>query len=602
MQDKKNELNNLQNGGSTYNDNEGVVENVAHMDHNSHDYQRMFGPLYVTPDNDKNAVDENDPLMQTLDEGFSSNLRKHDLINNNQPTEAQYKEVCEALMAEINATREARGLQPFVMTDQMFNAAMERASQPSAQGENKWHDANGISKAFEDNGIDFDSFKGECLAEYANLINPMKDVADLIYSDSYLDLYEMLDDDADSNWGHRGVLLGDYNNQPVQASFGLQWVPEDGDYNLVFDVANYNGDGSDNLMNQVKDWENQPANNNEAQIESLKNDINNLQNDLNNLNNQKQSLQDKINDLNNQMNNVKFDENQLSPSDKQAYDDAQNTLNTVDQWQQSQINSINNNSNVDALNKKANDDKAALDKLNNQIAQTKQEINDLENQLNALNNQPSTPTENQPAEKPSTNTPAENQPTEKPSTSTPAENQPTEKPSTSTPAESQPAEKPSTSTDNKTDDVLPGPDQIVVVPTVSSNSSENENSDASAADNVVANISYDKGIDPLTNRLLSDETPAQRQKAKNYVESLNKTVNVKENKVSEKPVYNQPITFTFSEDTVKADNVKDNAEAKNELPTTGENQDKAATVLGIEAVSMGLALGGLSFLKRKKNN
>ena len=658
LQNKQNELNNLQNGGSTYNDSEGVVENVAHMNHNSDDYKLMFGPQYVSPQEDQSSIEYDNTLVKEMQNGFSDNLPQYDRISNNQPSEAQAREICEALMAEINATREAQGQQPFIMTNKMFNAVMERATQPSAAVLH--HVEADYDQALNDNGVNSKDWRSENLGWFS--VGPVDNVAQLINDYQKYSIFSMLNKDASCNWGHRHNFLQDYG-QPVQASFGVFW--NGNRYVLAFDVANYNGDGSDNLMNQVKDWENQPANNNEAQIESLKNDINNLQNDLNKLNNQKQSLQNKINDLNNQMNNVKFDENQLSPSYKQAYDDAQNILNTVDQWQRSQINSINSNSNVDALNKKASDDKAALDKLNNQIAQTKQEINDLENQLNALNNQP---VASKPATtKPSVNTSVANKPATTSSVNngkktddvlpgpdqivvTPTETKVSNKTAANldynhgidpltgkalkdeTPAQQQkakayvdalnkdtnnatasskqntPAESPvvsttvkttsSVSNGKKTDDVLPGPDQIVVTPEKSSVT--NDKSSSSLAKKVVANISYNKGIDPLTNQLLSDETPAQRQKAKSYVESLNKTVAVKEeNKISE-PVYNQPITF--SENKVKADNVKSGSEVKNELPTTGENQDKAATVLGIEAVSMGLALGGLSFLKRKKKH
>lgn len=65
------------------------------------------------------------------------------------------------------------------------------------------------------------------------------------------------------------------------------------------------------------------------------------------------------------------------------------------------------------------------------------------------------------------------------------------------------------------------------------------------------------------------------------------------------PENTQPAKLTFNQGKVQATTVKDNA--KKSLPTTGENQDKGAVVLGIEAASLGLALGGLSFLKRKKD-
>ncbi|WP_225354657.1 LPXTG cell wall anchor domain-containing protein [Ligilactobacillus aviarius] len=60
--------------------------------------------------------------------------------------------------------------------------------------------------------------------------------------------------------------------------------------------------------------------------------------------------------------------------------------------------------------------------------------------------------------------------------------------------------------------------------------------------------------------------------------------------------------MTFSESKVKNGNVSKESESKNTLLTTGETQDKGAAILGAEAVSLGLALGGLSFLKRKRKH
>ena len=67
-------------------------------------------------------------------------------------------------------------------------------------------------------------------------------------------------------------------------------------------------------------------------------------------------------------------------------------------------------------------------------------------------------------------------------------------------------------------------------------------------------------------------------------------------------VYNQPTTVTFGKNKVENDNVSKKSESKNTLPITGETQDKGAAILGAEAISLGLALGGLSFLKRKRKH
>lgn len=380
----------------------------------------------------------------------------------------------------------------------------------------------------------------------------------------------------------------------------------------------------------------------EQKLQELQDVVNGDQNNLS-------QAEKELNDVKENNNQVRDLQNVLDGINKQLISAALDLQNTKDDYTKAQ------NKNRDFIGK-LNKDKAALDKLNNQIAQTKQEINNLENQLSALNGQPTmdTPVASKPATAPSVNngkktddvlpgpdqivvTPTETKVSNKTAANldynhgidpltgkalkdeTPAQQQKakayvdalnkdtnnatasskqntpvknTESPVVSTTVKT----TSSVSNGKKTDDVLPGPDQIVVTPEKSSVT--NDKSSSSVAKKVVASISYNKGIDPLTNRLLGDETPAQRQKAKSYVESLNKTVAVKEENKSSKSVYNQPITF--NENKVKADNVKGGSEVKNELPTTGENQDKAATALGIEAVPLGLALGGLSFLKRKK--
>lgn len=632
----QNDLNSLKNSSqSGYNDSEGVVENVAHMDHNSHDYKLMFGPLYVTPDNDKANINMNDPLAQVDNSTYSSSLQQHDLINGHDLTQAQAKEICEALMAEINATREARGEQPFVMTDAMFNAMMERAVGP----DHNQHSAEYIDKALEDNGISASDWRAECLT----LSSTDNNVAQEIY-DCQEQIFEMLDNDGDSQWGHRTNFLQDYG-QPVQASFGIAYDQETGMYTLVFDVANYHGNGSDDLMNEVKSWENQTDTaDNSAQISAIQSKINSLQNQLSGLQSQKQSLENQISDLQNQVNNVKFDESKLSLSDQQKYNDAQNTLKTIANWRQQQIDQINNaaNSQNEPLYNKTAAEKSQLNDLNNQIAQTKQEIANLQNQLNNLNNKSSQsgtatkPNTNTPADKPATKpvvTPSDHSSshstssatadkntqssssataTDKPATK-PSDNQGTHttdsSSSVSTPSKNttgtpvkpnitgdKPAAKPS---DNQSQSTVS--DQTNASKPASSSAAPSKSAQSSSsavADRVIANIAYNKGVDPLTDKLLSDETPAQRQKAKAYVEQLNKNVKAE----NSTPENTQPAKLTFNQGKVQADTIKVNGNsAKKALPTTGENQDNGAVALGIEAASLGLALGGLSFLKRKKD-
>lgn len=421
-----------------------------------------------------------------------------------------------------------------------------------------------------------------------------------------------------NSWNNEPAHVSDHRTNDFDPRFTNVGVAFNDGYAVIDfaglsnNVPGYNGLDDDQIWTGTNSVKPVSMINNSQKIQQDQSELSNAINSQKKAQNALASAQSKLNKVRENNNNqIKKLKNTLDGVNKQL-DSALAELKN----EKKAYSDVQNPKLIDKLNK----DKAALDKLNNQIAQTKQEINNLENQLNALNGQPTTHT--QPAAKPSTNT----------------------------------------STDNKTDDVLPGPDQIVVTPTeteVSNKTAANldynhgidpltgkalkdetpaqqqkakayvdalnkdtnnatasskQNTPAkntenpvaskpvtttSVANKVVANIAYNKGIDPLTNRLLSDETPAQQRKAKNYIENLNKPVAVKENKSSE-PVYNQPITFTFSENKVKADNVS--KKSKNTLPTTGESQDKGEIALGIEAASLGLALGGLSFLKRKKNN
>ena len=151
-------------------------------------------------------------------------------------------------------------------------------------------------------------------------------------------------------------------------------------------------------------------------------------------------------------------------------------------------------------------------------------------------------------------------------------------------------------------------------------------------DKVAANMQYNRGIDPLTDNALKNETPAQQQLAKKYVEALNNGESVAEakaklglgqtsaSKVStsvKKANANQNVVVKKNANSAVANkqvktavvNTANAAQSKNAsassvkntLPTTGEAQSKNTVALGVEAISLGAILGGLSFLKRKHN-
>ncbi|WP_286006601.1 KxYKxGKxW signal peptide domain-containing protein [Ligilactobacillus aviarius] len=171
---------------------------------------------------------------------------------------------------------------------------------------------------------------------------------------------------------------------------------------------------------------------------------------------------------------------------------------------------------------------------------------------------------------------------------------------------------------------------------VSAKSSSNVNSVADngehPSDKVMANMQYNRGIDPLTDNALKNETPAQQQLAKEYVEALNNGESVAEAKAKlglgqtsasktstsvKKANANQNVVVKKNANSAVANkqvktavvNTANAAQSKNAsassvknaLPTTGEAQSKNTVALGVEAISLGAILGGLSFLKRKHN-
>lgn len=160
------------------------------------------------------------------------------------------------------------------------------------------------------------------------------------------------------------------------------------------------------------------------------------------------------------------------------------------------------------------------------------------------------------------------------------------------------------STSSNSGNVLPGPDTIKEAP-----------QETVAPKSVVAKREYGSGIDPLTDKALKDETPAQQQKAKEYIESLDngqssineKTKQGQKTSTSVKKnanavVANKQVKTTVVNTAGAAQSKNANASSvKNTLPTTGEAQSKNTVALGVEAISLGAILGGLSFLKRKHN-
>ncbi|MFR0612659.1 SEC10/PgrA surface exclusion domain-containing protein, partial [Limosilactobacillus balticus] len=306
--------------------------------------------IYVSPDNDKGATNPYanigaDSSLPAYDPYYASNF---DVINSNTgATDAQKQELAILMMNEINHAREQRGLKPFTMTEQKYNQAQVRASQHSAQILS--HDDNDIKTAF---GRD----QYECLAYI-----PVQGTGNLLsmYYQAGATLSSMLNADASSDWGHRENFLEDTGSENYDAAFGFHLTDDGQYYVLTFDYDGPARNNTPNMMDRIAQYQamgpitgDAKTVDNSAKINDLNNQITNLQNTLTGQTSKLQSLQSQLQNLQAQKANVQFDLNQLSSDQQTEYNNAKETLATVNDWKQGQLSNLDSNSNVqDALNK-----------------------------------------------------------------------------------------------------------------------------------------------------------------------------------------------------------------------------------------------------------
>lgn len=327
--------------------------------------------IYVTPDNDKgnystmNKQHSADSSLSQYDPYYNDGM---DEING-QMTDSQKQELAILLMNEINHARMDRGLKPFTMSEQKYNQAQVRASQQSANGLD--HNENDIISAF---GRD----QYECLAYIdANNINNMIS----LLSSAEGTLNSMLNADASSDWGHRENFLEDTGDLNYDAAFGFH-LTEDGQYYvLTFDYDGPARNNTPNMMDRITQYQSMgPITgdshvvDNSAKINDLNNQITNLQNTLSSQTSKLQSLQSQLQNLQAQKANVQFELSQLSSDQQTEYNNAKETLATVNDWKQGQLSNLDSNSNVqDALNK--------LSSAKNNLASAKQTQSEDETKL-----------------------------------------------------------------------------------------------------------------------------------------------------------------------------------------------------------------------------
>lgn len=305
--------------------------------------------IYVSPDNDKgnmsgaNRNHDADVSSSAYDPYYTTDF---DGVHG-QMTDAQKQELAILLLNEINHAREQRGLKPFVMTEQKYQQAQVRASQHSAEILD--HNDNDIMTAF---GQD----------QYENLAYiPVDGGGNMLalFNNAGSTLSSMLNADASSDWGHRENFLEDTGTLSANAAFGMHLTDDGQYYVLTFDYDLSNPDSTPNMMDRIAQYQamgpitgDAHTVDNSAKINDLNNQISNLQNTLASQQSKLQNLQTQLQNLQAQKANVQFDLSQLNADQQAEYNNAKNTLDTINDWKNGQLANINKDGHVqDAINK-----------------------------------------------------------------------------------------------------------------------------------------------------------------------------------------------------------------------------------------------------------
>ena len=335
--------------------------------------------IYVSPDNNKTEDHSSlGPAQPNLD--YYNTLSQDVDVVNGQMTDAQKQELAILLLNEINHAREQRGLKPFVMTEQKYQQAQVRASQHSAQVLD--HNDNDIMTAF---GQD----------QYENLayipLNDTHSLYDLLNQASN-SLSNMLNADASSDWGHRENFLEDTGTLSANAAFGMHLTDDGQYYVLTFDYDLSNPDSTPNMMDRIAQYQamgpitgDAHTVDNSAKINDLNNQISNLQNTLASQTSKLQNLQTQLQNLQAQKANVQFDLSQLNADQQAEYNNAKNTLDTINDWKNGQLANINKDGHVqDAINKLSSA-KSNLESAKQTQAQDKANLQQAKDGLAQLN-------------------------------------------------------------------------------------------------------------------------------------------------------------------------------------------------------------------------
>lgn len=346
---------------------------------------------------------------------------QEDIVNSQTGmTDAQKQELAVMLMAQINNARIQRGLKPFVMTEQKYQQAQVRASQHSAnvldhneddimsafgqeQFENLGYvDTNNSNLYWTVNGQDIDNgdlnYNGPAPTDCGSIgsdTNAPVTMLDML-NNADRTLSQMLNADASSDWGHRENFLEDTGSLSANAAFGFHYFYDTNtdsyDYVLTFDYDLSNPDSTPNMMDRIAQYQamgpvtgDSHVVDNSAKINDLNNQISNLQNTLASQQSKLQNLQTQLQNLQAQKANVQFDLSQLNADQQAEYNNAKNTLDTINDWKNGQLANINKDGHVqDAINK-LNQAKADWTSAKNTQAQDEAQLDQAKDGLAQLN-------------------------------------------------------------------------------------------------------------------------------------------------------------------------------------------------------------------------
>ncbi|WP_283574642.1 SEC10/PgrA surface exclusion domain-containing protein [Limosilactobacillus ingluviei] len=329
--------------------------------------------IYVTPDNNKGNFDGVNPnhgvntSLSTYDPYYTT---KFDGVNGQTGmTDAQKEELAILMLNQINHARMDRGLKPFVMTEQKYQQAQVRASQHSAEVLD--HNQDDINLAFGQ-----DQYENLAYIPFNGTTNMLS-----LLSDADNTLSSMLNADASSDWGHRENFLEDTGTLSANAAFGMHLTDDGQYYVLTFDYDLSNPDSTPNMMDRIAQYQamgpitgDSHVVDNSAKINDLNNQISNLQNTLASQQSKLQNLQTQLQNLQAQKANVQFDLSQLNADQQAEYNNAKNTLDTINDWKNGQLANINKDGHVQNAINKLNQAKADLTAEQSKLAKANQAL------------------------------------------------------------------------------------------------------------------------------------------------------------------------------------------------------------------------------------